>query len=459
MAGENIDNLIMEKYLTLTRGNQAPGVVRPEIEDNVNFEIKRVTHDAVMLRVFPITLTRAAKRWVDRLTPGIINTWDLLKKAFIQRYCPPSKTAKQPEHIHNFKQEGKETLYQAWESNNSKGMAVISSKLDNLDRDMKKLKENVHAIQVGCQLCGGPHLDKECLNEEVKSMEEVKYEEFGRLFPNNNRVNEKFGGEVEGRTNKAKFEECKAIYMEDGTPLYTPFHYSPEDIENFSASSGFSDIETQEDEIMKGSKGNQLPPKEEDSGSFILPCSIGRLDFNNPLADLGANINIMPFSMYKHLGMGKHEPINMVINMVDNTKSIPKGIVKNLLIKIDKFIFPVDFVVLDIIKDFRMPIILWRCLLAMTHAKVDIFRKTISLEVGNEKVVFNLRGRFFTTIFKSVRAIKSEILIGDDDSEPCDFNQLLGIDPDIFAYDINMQGSYKEAYTNKEIFKEYETVE
>ncbi|GKC92037.1 zinc knuckle CX2CX4HX4C containing protein [Tanacetum coccineum] len=204
---------------------------------------------------------------------------------------------------------------------------------------------------------------------------------------------------------------------------------------------------------------NQLPPKEEDSGSFILPCSIGRLDFNNPLADLGANINIMPFSMYKHLGMGKHEPINMVINMVDNTKSIPKGIVKNLLIKIDKFIFPVDFVVLDIIKDFRMPIILWRCLLAMTHAKVDIFRKTISLEVGNEKVVFNLRGRFFTTIFKSVRAIKSEILIGDDDSEPCDFNQLLGIDPDIFAYDINMQGSYKEAYTNKEIFKEYETVE
>ncbi|GKC74272.1 hypothetical protein Tco_1120155 [Tanacetum coccineum] len=176
MARENIDNLTMEQYLTLTRGNQAPGVVRPEIEGNVNFEIKSqfmrelwedtfsgnknddahehieraldivslfnipgVTRDAVMLHVFPISLTGAAK-------------W----------YCPPSKTAKQPEDIHNFKQEGKETLYQAWESNNSKGMAVISSKLDNLGRDMKKLKENVHAIQVGCQLCGGPHLDKEC---------------------------------------------------------------------------------------------------------------------------------------------------------------------------------------------------------------------------------------------------------------------------------------------------------
>ncbi|GJV34170.1 hypothetical protein Tco_1394570 [Tanacetum coccineum] len=71
---------------------------------------------------------------------------------------------------------------------------------------------------------------------------------------------------------------------------------------------------------------NQLPPKEEDPGSFILPCSIGRLDFNNALSDLGASISIMPFSMYKHLGMGKLEPINIVIEMADNTKNIPKGI-------------------------------------------------------------------------------------------------------------------------------------
>ncbi|GJS91466.1 hypothetical protein Tco_0774102 [Tanacetum coccineum] len=60
----------------------------------------------------------AAKRWVDRLALGTINTWDLLKKAFIQRYCLPSKTAKQLENIHNFKQEGDESLYQAWERYN-----------------------------------------------------------------------------------------------------------------------------------------------------------------------------------------------------------------------------------------------------------------------------------------------------------------------------------------------------
>ncbi|GJS57931.1 hypothetical protein Tco_0652715 [Tanacetum coccineum] len=155
MAEGEIDNLTMEQYLALTRGNQAPGVVKPEIGGNVNFEIKvqvparkrgdtfsreqnddahehvervldivslfnipGVSHDAVMLRVFPITLTGAAKRWVDRLPPGTVDSWDLLKKAFIQRYCPPSKTAKQLEEIRNFKQEGDETLYQAWERYN-----------------------------------------------------------------------------------------------------------------------------------------------------------------------------------------------------------------------------------------------------------------------------------------------------------------------------------------------------
>ncbi|GJY10727.1 hypothetical protein Tco_0378912 [Tanacetum coccineum] len=160
-------------------------------------------------------------------------------------------------------------------------------------------------------------------------------------------------------------------------------------------------------------------------------------------------------------GMGKLKPINMVVEMADNTKSIPKGIVKHLLIRIDKFIFPVDFVVLDMIKDFRMPIILWRLLLATTHAKVDIFGKSISLEVGNEKVIFKMRSSFTTTIFESIRAIKSKIHMGDDnliDYESCEFDQLLGIDPDIFAYDVDIQGSYKEEETDQEKSKEYETV-
>nr|GFA63188.1 hypothetical protein [Tanacetum cinerariifolium] len=236
MAKGEIDNLTMEQYLALTRGNQAPS--NDDAHEHVErvldifslFNILGVSHDAVMLHVFPITLTGVAERWVDRIPLGTVDSWDLLKKAFIQRYRPPSKTAKQLEEIRNFKQEGEETLYQAWEryndllykcptldinshqkvnifsnglgtmnhqlldsqghdgtfsrsiesSSNSEGISAIVSKLDNLGRDMKKLKENMHAIQVGCQKCERAHLDKDGpLNEEVKSVEEAKYGEFG----------------------------------------------------------------------------------------------------------------------------------------------------------------------------------------------------------------------------------------------------------------------------------------
>nr|GEV55371.1 hypothetical protein [Tanacetum cinerariifolium] len=155
-----------------------------------------------MLCVFPITLTGATKRWVDRLPPGTVDSWDLLKKSFIQRYCPPSKNAKQLKEICNFKQEGDETYIKIRNgimtfytnappmtsitirrniksSSNSEGITAIVNKLENFDRDIEKLKENVHAIQVGCQTYEGDHLDKDCpLNEEVKGMEEVKYREF-----------------------------------------------------------------------------------------------------------------------------------------------------------------------------------------------------------------------------------------------------------------------------------------
>ncbi|GJW87614.1 hypothetical protein Tco_0162954 [Tanacetum coccineum] len=219
MAGENIDNLTMEQYLTLTRGNHAPDVVRPKIRGNVNFEIKSqfmwelrkdtfsgnknddahkhieqvldivslfnilgVTRDAVMLRVFPITLTGAAKRPLNNLK--IFTTSIKREKKHCTRLRKDSHgpipsmtpveglTTIQTMADHSQKWHDGSPSQSICSSNNSIGMAAIVSKLDNLGRDMKKLKENVHAIQVGCQLCDGPHLGKECpLNEDAKSVE------------------------------------------------------------------------------------------------------------------------------------------------------------------------------------------------------------------------------------------------------------------------------------------------
>ncbi|GJT32226.1 hypothetical protein Tco_0922645, partial [Tanacetum coccineum] len=196
-------------------------------------------------------------------------------------------------------------------SSSNNGLAVLVNKLDNLGRDMKKLKESVHAIQVGSQICEGPHLDKDCpLNEEVKLVEEVRYGEFGRTTP--------FNGNNGGRQ---LLDQTIKKYIEEASMRNKTRRMG----DNFGQGSANKPL-TMENENIRINRRcsalllNQLPPKEKDPGSFILPCSIGRLDFNNAFADLGASISIMPFSMYKRLGMSDDEDdIEGIIDYLEPT--------------------------------------------------------------------------------------------------------------------------------------------
>ncbi|GJW30820.1 retrovirus-related pol polyprotein from transposon TNT 1-94 [Tanacetum coccineum] len=133
----------------------------------------------------------------------------------------------------------------------------------------------------------------------------------------------------------------------------------------------------------------KLPPKEKDPRSFILPCIIGNTTVSNALADLGASISVNTISMFKRLGLRNPRPVNMVIEMADRSMQSPKGMVENVLVKIHKFIFLVDFVILDIIEYKKFLIILGRPMLSTTHARIDVFRGKISLEVGKEQIIFN----------------------------------------------------------------------
>nr|GEU30974.1 hypothetical protein [Tanacetum cinerariifolium] len=124
-----------------------------------------------------------------------------------------------------------------------------------------------------------------------------------------------------------------------------------------------------------------------------MPCAIGTTTVINALADLGESISIMPFSLFKRLGLGNPKQINMVIEMADRSMQSSKGIVKNVLVKINKFIFHVDFIILDIIEDDKVPIILGRPMLATAHARINVFGKKISLEVGTEQITFDINER------------------------------------------------------------------
>ncbi|GJT42100.1 hypothetical protein Tco_0941965 [Tanacetum coccineum] len=119
-----------------------------------------------------------------------------------------------------------------------------------------------------------------------------------------------------------------------------------------------------------------LPPKEKDPESFTLPCYINNLCFNKALADLGASISVMPFSTYTNLGLGELAPTNLIVELANRTVKHSKGIAENVLIKIDKLVFPVVFIVLDMPEDLKTALIIGRPFLVRKN-QVDDFGPTI----------------------------------------------------------------------------------
>ncbi|GJX22106.1 DNA-directed DNA polymerase [Tanacetum coccineum] len=134
-----------------------------------------------------------------------------------------------------------------------------------------------------------------------------------------------------------------------------------------------------------------LPKKEGDMGSFWLQCLIGPLAVKNTLADFGECINLMPHSLFQRLGISNLKSTRMSIHLADRSIKYPVRVCENLLVKINKFIFPVDFVVLEIDEDELVPIILGRPFLATAQAVIDVHEGKLSLRVGTDHMAKLIR--------------------------------------------------------------------
>ncbi|GJU74688.1 putative ribonuclease H-like domain-containing protein [Tanacetum coccineum] len=141
---------------------------------------------------------------------------------------------------------------------------------------------------------------------------------------------------------------------------------------------------------------------------------------------LRASVCVMPFSTYSNLGLGILSHTRLTIELADRTIKQPRGIAKNVLERIGKFIFPIDFIILDIPEDDDVPLILERPFLSTDHSKIDVVKRKITLRVGEEKLVFKSI-KPATSIIKRVFMIKNldlkTELIGEGDES---FNSTYG---------------------------------
>ncbi|GJU49695.1 reverse transcriptase domain-containing protein [Tanacetum coccineum] len=130
----------------------------------------------------------------------------------------------------------------------------------------------------------------------------------------------------------------------------------------------------------------KLPEKLGDPGRFLIPCDFSEFDNCLALADLGASINLMPLSIWKKLGLPGLNDTKMVLELADRTISKPTGVAENVFVKVGKFYFPADFVVLDFIADPRVPLILGRPFLRTAHALIDVYEGEITLRNDDQSL-------------------------------------------------------------------------
>ncbi|GKA38964.1 DNA-directed DNA polymerase, partial [Tanacetum coccineum] len=444
---------------------------------------------------------------------GSITTWDGLKTKFLNKYCPPARTAKKMEEINNFQQEPDENLYQAWEqfkellmkcpqhyltemqetvadakvaiqemdeysqkwhngtsrsrsTETSNGLAAIQAQLNNLGREIKKVNEKVYAAQVGCEQCKGPHYTKDCpLKEEGKTLKEAYYTQFGGPFQGGgyraaapgfyqrNNANPSYQERRQSMEDTlSKFMSESAKRHEENSNLIKEIRASTDAaIRNQGASiktleiqigqmskvlqeRGFGSLpssteanprdqvksisttieadsypirhigssqyavstgqnrtlmyETRQMTILFPSPSQSIPQKEKDPGSFTLPCFINNVCFDNALVDLGASVSVMPLSTYLNLGLGELAHTKLTVELADKTMKYPKGIAENVLVGIGKFTFLIDFIILEMPEDIKVPLILERPFLSTAYAKIDFYKRKITLRVGEERIVF-----------------------------------------------------------------------
>ncbi|GJY38134.1 reverse transcriptase domain-containing protein [Tanacetum coccineum] len=164
----------------------------------------------------------------------------------------------------------------------------------------------------------------------------------------------------------------------------------------------------------------KLPEKLGDPGKFLIPCNFPEIVECLALADLGASINLMPLSIWRKLLLPELTPTQMILEFADRSTTRPTGIAEDVFVRVGKFHFLADFVVVDYVVDPRVPLILGRPFLRTARALIDVYGEELTLRVSDEAITFKVgnTSRYFYNDAESINRIDVIDIACEDDSVP-----------------------------------------
>ncbi|GJR17744.1 DNA-directed DNA polymerase [Tanacetum coccineum] len=313
------------------------------------------------------------------------------------------------------------TSSKARSTKTSDELDTIQAQLNNLGREIQKVNEKVYAAQVGCELCKGPHYTKDYpLKEEENTLEEAYYIQFRAPYQPTSQYRVAGLGFYQRNNRNSSYPDRRQTLEESMTKFMTESAKRHEENSNIikeirasidaAMRNQGASIKTLEIQIGQMSKVLQERgigglPGSTDSNlrdhvkSIPQPLNLIYLRYaiwdvvHTPLVDLGTSVSVMPFSTYTNLGLGILSHTRLTIELADRTIKQPRGIAENVLVRISKFIFPIDFIILDIPEDDDVPLILGFIIIDNEDVTSDValgmpfFMKYVSCQMVMKKFI------------------------------------------------------------------------
>nr|GFA22525.1 reverse transcriptase domain-containing protein [Tanacetum cinerariifolium] len=400
------------------------------------FRHPEVPNTTIKLLLFPFSLEGEARIWLDKELPRSILTWEDIVSKFINQFFPPSKTTYLRNEITNFLQKPNETFNEVWERFKDLLWQCHHHgflELHQLDTFYNALNPNDQDALDSA--AGGKFLDKiprEHLSI-IESKSNVRYSRsrvtdvrananapLPSSFPSNSFDLQQIAASLEDkldiRMNHKPTEEPSVIIPKAKANLPFPSRLQKEKLRekddilaakfmeifqdlHFKLSFAdalmympkfapiFKKLLNNKDKVIELTKTTlnenclavvlkKLPEKLGDPGRFLIPCDFSEFDNCLALADLGARINLMPLSIWKKLRLPTLNDTKMVLELAEN-----------IFVKVGKFYFPADFVVLDFVADPHIPLILGRSFLSSAHVIINVYVREIIIRQNQQSLM------------------------------------------------------------------------
>nr|GEX35959.1 reverse transcriptase [Tanacetum cinerariifolium] len=389
IPGITADNFeLKHALLTLVQNKQFYGHDKEDPHAHIRYfnkitatlKFPNVPNTSIKIMLFPFSLEGAARIWLEKEPPRSILTWDDLVSKFINQFFPTSKTTNLHNEITKFTQRDCLSIIESKSKvhySHDKTVAKVSTNASTsgVSPDVVELKDMVRALLLDKKATDG-NVYRDNIQEYVSQASTVNYNQENTGYrPQMMRKDERNREKAKDQIEKFYqiFKDMSFEISFTNALILMPMFASTFKalIRNKEKLSEMA--QTPLNEHYSAVLLKKIPEKLGDPGKFLIPCDFPGIDECLALADLGASINLMPYSVWKKLSLPDLTPTCMTLELAEHSISRPIGVVEDVYIKVGSFHFSADFFIVDFDADPRVPLILERSFLKTERALIDVF--------------------------------------------------------------------------------------